>query len=114
MKSRQRGITFFGLIWVGVLVAALGLVVVQVVPTALEYQAVLKAAQRASQDGTTVPQIRAAFERYKAVDYFDAISGQDLMISKVNERIVVEFAYNEEIHLLGPVYLLIKYRGSTQ
>ena len=38
-----------------------------------------------------------------------SISGKDLEISKENDRVVIRFAYDKEIELVGPVYLLIKY-----
>lgn len=114
MKSRQRGITFLGIVFVGVVVGALGVLAAQVAPTVIEYRAILKAAQRAAESGNTVPEIRAAFDRSKAVDYFEAVSGKDLEVTKVNDRIVVEFAYDKEIHLAGPAFLLMKYRGRTQ
>jgi len=114
MKRTQRGITFLGLLFVGAVVGVLGVVAAQVTPTVLEYQSILKAAQRAAESGTTVQDIRAAFERSKSADYFTSVSGKDLEISKENDKIVVEFAYEREIHLAGPAYLLMKYRGRTQ
>lgn len=114
MKQRQRGITFLGMLFVGMVVAVVGVVVAQVLPTLMEYQAILKAAQRAAESGNTVHEIRTAFERSKSADYFTAIGGKDLEISKDNDKIVVEFAYDKEIHLAGPAYLVMKYKGRTQ
>ena len=114
MQRGQRGITFIGMVVVGAIVAMGALVAAQVAPTYIEYQTIMKAAQRAAESGTTVPEIRAAFDRTKSVEYFEAISGSDLEISKVNERVIVEFAYNKEIHLVGPAYLLLKYQGRTR
>jgi hypothetical protein len=108
-SRRQHGITFIGLLFVAVLVVAAGIVTAKVVPTVIEYQAISRAAQRAAEAGNTVAEIRASFDRSKAVDYFEAISGRDLVISKENDRIVVEFAYQKELHLFGPAYLLLKY-----
>lgn len=110
---RQRGVTFIGLLFVAIVVVVLGIVTAKVVPTVIEYQAISKAAQRAAEAGNTVAEIRASFDRSKAVDYFEAISGRDLLISKENDRIVVEFAYQKELHLVGPAYLLLKYAGRT-
>ena len=43
-KSKQRGITFFGLLFVGTVIALTGVVAAQVFPTVVEYQAITKAA----------------------------------------------------------------------
>ena len=110
---RQRGFTFIGLLFVAIVVVVLDILTAKVVPTVIEYQAISKAAQRAAESGTTVAEIRASFDRSKAVDYFEAVSGRDLLISKENDRIVVEFSYQKELHLVGPAYLLLKYAGRT-
>ena len=62
-----------------------------------------------------VPEVRTAFERMKQVEYsISSISGKDLEISKENDRIVVLFAYQREIHLAGPAYLTLKYSGRSK
>ena len=100
MKQKQRGVTFLGVAFIGAIVAVVAVVAAQVAPTVMEYQAIMKAAQRAAESGSTVQEIRNAFDKSKAADYFEAVSGRDLEISKENDKIVVEFAYNKEIHLL--------------
>jgi len=52
-KKNQRGISFIGLLFVAVVLACVGVVVAQVIPTVIEYQAISKAANRAK-EGTTV------------------------------------------------------------
>jgi hypothetical protein len=69
----------------------------------------------AKEGGTTVPEIRAAFERQKQIEYsISSISGKDLQVTKENEQVVVSFAYDKEIELMAPVYLLIKYEGRSK
>lgn len=111
-RKRQRGISFIGLLFVAVVVACVGLVVAQVVPTLIEYQSILKAANKAK-EGTTVPEVRAIFDRAQAIDDFTAVSGADLDVQKVGEKVVVSFAYDKEIHLFGPAWLLLKYQGQS-
>ena len=109
----QRGISFIGLLFLGVVLAFLAIVGAKVVPTASEYMSIVKAVKKAASDGDTVPAVRASFDRTASVDYIDSISGKDLEVTKVNDKIVVRFAYDKEIPLFGPAYLLIKYRGSS-
>ena len=111
-RSRQRGISFIGLIIVAVIVVFAGIVTAKVVPTVIEYQAIYKAAKKATA-GTTVPEVRAIFDRAQAIDDFTAVSGKDLDIKKNGNQVVVGFAYDKEIALGGPAYLLIKYQGSA-
>jgi sensor histidine kinase regulating citrate/malate metabolism len=109
---KQRGVSFIGLLFVAIVVVCVGLVVAQVVPTLIEYQAILKAANKAK-EGATVPEVRAIFDRSQAIDDFTAIAGKDLEVTKEGDRTVVAFAYDREIHLFGPAYLVLKYRGRS-
>ena len=112
-RSKQRGITFFGLVFVGVVLAVTGVVAAQVFPTYVEFHAIKKAAKK-SAEGSSVVEVRAAFDRMQAIDDFKAISGKDLEITKEGDKVVVSFAYEREIHLTGPAWLTLKYSGNSK
>ena len=114
---RQRGITLFGLLIAAVVLGSLALVTMRVLPTLNEYFTILKAVNRVAQEGGgTVPEIRAAFEKTKEIEYsISAIGGKDLEITKDSSgKVIVSFAYDKEIELVEPVYLLIKYQGRSK
>lgn len=113
LKARQRGISFFGLIILMIVLALVGLIGAQVLPTAVEYQAILKAVNKAK-DGATVQQVREIFDRAADIDNITSIRSKDLTITKNGDQVVVAFAYDKEIPLAGPAYLLIKYRGQSR
>jgi Domain of unknown function (DUF4845) len=114
-KRRQRGITLFGLLFWAIVIGVLSLIGIRVVPTTVEYFTIMKAINKVSgEPSSTVPQIRTAFDRQKEIDLITSISGKDLAITKENEQIVVSFAYDSEIELFRPVYLLIKYEGRSK
>ena len=112
-RSGQRGISFIGLLFVGTVVACTLVVAAQVFPTVVEYQAVVKAVNKASAGGT-VAEVRAIFDRAGAIDNISSIMGKDLEVTKVGDKIVVKFAYQREIHLAGPGYLTLKYDGQSK
>jgi hypothetical protein len=114
MKSSQRGISLIGLLFVGVVLAFCGVIGAQVAPTLIEYQAISKATNKVAAQGGTVVEIRNNFDKAQAIDDFKAIAGKDLEISKNGDKVVVSFAYQKEIHLGGPAYLLLKYAGSSK
>ena len=69
----------------------------------------------AKEGGSTVPEIRASFERARQVEYgVTSLTGRDLEITKEGETVVVRFAYDREIELVSPVYLLIKFEGQSK
>ena len=111
-KSRQRGITFFGLLFVAIVLALTGVVVAQVVPTLVEYYAVGKAAQKASA-GQTIVEVRDIFSKAAQIDDIRSINADGLEIVKENDKVVVSYAYTREIHLFGPAYLTLKYQGHS-
>ncbi|MCU0956900.1 MAG: DUF4845 domain-containing protein [Hydrogenophaga sp.] len=111
--QQQRGLTFIGLLFVGIILAYVGVVVAQVVPTYIEFMAVQKATDKAAA-GSTVAEIRATFDRAAQIDDIRTIAGKDLEISKQGDRVVVAFDYTREIHLFGPAFLVMKYQGRSK
>ena len=112
-KSSQRGMSFLGLIFVGGVLAVTGVVLAQVAPTLIEYQAVNKAVNKAK-DGGTVAEVRSLFDKAAQIDDIKSISGKDLEITKEGNKVVVRFAYEREIHLTGPAWLTLKYAGRSK
>lgn len=112
----QRGVTLFGLLFWAIVVGFFALVGLRVLPTINEYSTIKRAVEKVAASGaTTVPEIRSAFDKQVQIEYgVTAISGKDLEITKVNEKVVIAFAYNKEIELMSPVYLLIKYEGRSK
>jgi hypothetical protein len=112
LKSKQRGASFIGMLFIAAVIGVVFVVGAKVVPTVIEYQSIMKAAN-SSKNESTVVEIRRAFDKNAATGYFDAISGKDLVIQKIADKHVVSFAYQKEIALAGPAYLLFKYEGKT-
>jgi Tfp pilus assembly major pilin PilA len=113
LKSTQLGISFVGLLFVVGVLACLAILGAQAFPTVVEYQAILKAVQKSS-EGNTVAEVRQIFQRASDIDDIKSISPKDLDISKNGDKVVVKFAYNREIHMFGPAYLLLKYAGQSK
>ena len=112
--GRQRGVTLFGLLFWAVIVGFLALIGMRVLPTLNEYFTIKRTINKIATEGSTVPEIRAAFERQKDIEYsIVSITGKDLAITKENEKVVVSFAYDKEVELVKPVFLLIKFEGRS-
>ena len=113
MRQKQRGITFLGLIVVGAVLVFGATVGMQVFPTYIEFLAIQKSVKKASA-GNTVPEVRTIFDKAAQTDYITSIAGKDLEIGKQGDKVVVSFSYQREIHLGGPAYLVMKYKGSSR
>ena len=113
---RQRGITLLGLLVWAVIIGFVALLAMRVLPTMNEYFTIQRAVNKIASEGyTTVPEIRGAFDRQKEIEYsISSISAKDLDITKENDKVVIRFAYDKEVEIVPPVYLLIKYQGSSK
>ncbi len=110
----QRGVTMFGLLFWAVIIGFLALIGMRVLPALNEYFTIKRTINKIATEGSTVPEIRASFERQKDIEYsIVSITGKDLQITKENEKIIVAFAYDKEVELVKPVFLLIKFEGRS-
>jgi hypothetical protein len=112
----QRGVSLIGLLAWAIIVGFIGYVAVRVLPTVNEYLTIQRAVNRIATEGpATVAEVRKAFDRQKEIEYaIAAISGKDLEVTKENDKLVIRFAYEKEIPIVDPVYLLMKYKGRSQ
>ena len=113
---QQRGLTLIGLLTWAILVGFIGYLAVRVLPTVSEFYTVQAVVDRlAASPANTVPEIRQAFSRQLQIDQtISSIEAKDLDITKENNRVVIAFAYEKEIELVGPLFLLIKYAGRSK
>jgi predicted transcriptional regulator len=112
-KSKQRGITFLGLLFVGGVLAVSGVIAAQVLPTLIELQAVNKAVVKA-REGNSVVEVRTIFDKAAQIDDIKSITGKDLEVTKEGDKVVVRYAYERQIHLAGPAWLTLKYSGNSK
>jgi Domain of unknown function (DUF4845) len=115
-RARQRGISLFGLMFWGIFIAFLGYVLVQALPTVNEYLTIQRTVDKiAATAPTTVAEVRQAFDKQKEIEYaITSIGSRDLDVTKVNDKVVIGFAYNKEIPVMGPVFILLKYEGRSK
>ena len=114
--AAQHGITLIGLLTWTIFVGFAGYLLVRVLPTVSEAYTLQGVVDRlAAAPATTVPEIRRAFDRQRTIDAtITSVTGADLDITKENDRVVIGYAYEKEIPLFGPAYLLIKYAGRSK
>ena len=110
----QRGVTLFGLMAWAIVIGFVALIGMRVLPTLNEYFTIKRTINKIKTEGATVPELRAAFERQKDIEYsITSVSGKDLSITKEGDKVVISFAYDKEVEVMKPVFILIKYEGRT-
>jgi hypothetical protein len=111
----QRGLSLIGLMFWAIVIGFVAYLAVRVLPTLNEYFTIQRAVNKiAAEAPSTVAEVRKAFDKQKDIEYSIAsISGKDLDVFKENDRIVIRFAYDKEIPIVEPVFLLVKYEGRS-
>jgi len=113
-SGRQRGVTLFGLLFWAIIIGFGALIGMRVLPSVNEYFTIKRTINKIATEGSTVAEIRTAFDRQKDIEYsIVSITSKDLVITKENEKVVVSFAYDKEVELVKPVFLLIKFEGRS-
>ncbi len=115
-RQAQRGVTLFGLLVWAIVIGFVALIGMRVFPTVNEYYTLQHAVEKIANQGlTTVPEIRSAFDKTTQIEYsISTITSKDLDITKENDKIVISFAYDKEVEIMSPVFLLIKYKGGSK
>lgn len=115
--SRQRGASLFSMLILAIIVAFVMLMGARVFPSVNEYLTIRKAVNQIMKSGPASPSdIRTAFEKTSEVEYsIKTITAKDLTIVPLGDSgaLRTSFAYNVEIPIFEPVFLLVKYEGSA-
>jgi Domain of unknown function (DUF4845) len=113
---RQRGLSLIGLLFWAVVIGFGALIGMKVFPTVNEFYTIQRTVQKvALGPAASVAEVRTAFDKQKEIEYsISSISGKDLDVTKENDKVVIHFAYDKEIEIMEPVYLLIKYQGRSK
>lgn len=115
-RGAQSGFTLIGLLFWAILIAMFALILMKVFPAVTEYRTIQSMVNKAARDGgSTVQDIRGSFDRSASIEYgVTSITSKDLEITKEDDKVVVKFAYDREIELMAPVYLLLKFQGQSK
>ena len=114
--SCQRGSSLISLLFLAIIVGFIMLMGMRVFPSVNEYLTIRKAVSSIMRRGpASADDIRTSFEKTSEVEYsIHTISSKDLNIQQVGDSgLRTSFAYNVEIPIVEPVYILIKYSGSA-
>ena len=115
--SRQRGASLFSMLILAIIVAFVMLMGARVFPSVNEYLTIRKAVGQIMRGNPGSPaDVRTSFEKTSEVEYsIKTITAKDLTIVPLGDSgaLRTSFAYNVEIPIFEPVFLLVKYEGSA-
>jgi len=113
--KRQRGLALSALLLWGIGIALVAILVIRVLPDVIEYSKIKHAVKAvvSESSGKTVAEIRHAYGQYAEVEHIKTLGPADLDVFKEENQVVVAFAYERRIPLVGNVSLLIDFSGSS-
>ena len=111
----QRGASLLGMVVIAVVVGFFMLMGARVFPSVNEYLTIRRAiAHIMKSNPTSANDVRNAFERTTEVEYsIKSLAPKDLVVTPVGDKLRTSYAYNVEIPIIEPVFLLVKYEGSA-
>ena len=114
-RSRQRGLSFIGLVLWGFIIVAGVAIGSQAVPIVIENMNIKKAATKAARQGSTVQEVRDIYQKAQAIDDMQSVNARDLDVTKdTNGSIVVSYIYERDVPLFGPAYLVFRFKDSVK
>ena len=113
LKSKQSGMSFIGIVLVCGLLASAFAVFLQLMPVMAEHSSVKSAVKKAGL-APSATEARAIFDKFASIESIKSINASDLDIASSGGTTLIKYAYNREIHLLGPAYLTMKFSGQSK
>jgi len=116
MQTRQRGVSIMGLMAALFIVIILAIFGMKLIPSFIEYRTARNGIEAISREkqGSSVADIRKAFEARATIDDITSVKPQDLEITKEGSEVVIAFGYRKEVPLFGGVGLYIDYSAKTK
>jgi Domain of unknown function (DUF4845) len=115
--SRQQGASLLSMLFLAIIVAFFMLMGARVFPSVNEYLTIRKVVNHIMASSPSSPSdIRTSFDKASEIEYsIQTIKGKDLDIRPLGDsgNFKTSYAYNMEIPIFEPVYLLVKYSGSA-
>ena len=118
MKKNQRGMTFIGVTFVGMIIVFGAILIMKLIPPYLEFWSVKKVISVMAKDpalpNMTTQEIRASFDRRAIIDNISIVKGSDLEISKDKGGTVASMNYSVTVPVVANLSALMEFEASTQ
>lgn len=116
--SHQQGASLISMLILAIIVAFIMLMGARIFPSVNEYLTIRKVVSHIMAGNPSSPaEVRTLFDKATEVEYsIHTIAGKDLNIQMLGDsgNMRTSYAYNVEIPIAEPVYILIKYEGSAK
>ncbi len=115
MRASQRGLSMVGFLFVSTVLVIVALLTFRMLPSYIEHYTIQRALEGALADSNdlSVANIRRLMDRRLAADYADAVQGKDVEVSKLGNSITASVAWEQKLHVVGNVNLLLEFQAEA-
>src|SRR5574340_1297482 len=117
VKSRQRGLSMIGFLFVAVMLVIIAMLAMKVVPAYIEFFGVKKVladmAHQSDLRNMSNGEIRNDFDKRASVGYVKGVDGKDLVIDRRGSIPVVSADYTFRTRLVHNISLVIDFSASS-
>jgi hypothetical protein len=110
----QRGVSMMAVLFGGGLLVIVAIFAMKLIGPVTEYMTILKTVRTVKDAGQTVAEIQRAFDKAATIDDIKSIEGKDLDVTKDGNDVVINFKYEKVIPVKAPVFLLLRFEGSSR
>ncbi|MFN3543895.1 MAG: DUF4845 domain-containing protein [Thiobacillus sp.] len=117
LKSRQRGLSMLGFLFVAIVLVAVAMLAMKLVPAYVEFFSVKKILNAMAQDpemkDKSNAELRNDFSRRASVDYVSVVKPEDLRIERQGGVPVISVEYEFRTPLVANISLVIDFNASS-
>ena len=116
MRTRQRGLSMMGFLFVAAVVIVVVMVGFRVMPAYIEYYSIQKALEKAlteTKDLNSAAEIRSAFQRVADAGYIESVNSKDLEITKSKNEVTATVEWTRKLPMVANASILLEFEASA-
>ena len=116
MRTRQRGLSMIGFLFVAAVVIVVVMVGFRVMPAYIEWYSIQKALEKAlveTKDLNSSQEIRSAFQRVADAGYIESVSSKDIEITKSKNEVTASTSWTRKLPMVANASILLEFEASA-
>ena len=116
MRTRQRGLSMLGFLFVAAVVVTCVMVGFRVLPAYIEYYSVQKALEQAladAKDLNSAAEVRKAFQKRADAGYIESVSGRDIDVVKAKNEVTASASWTRKLPMVANVSLWLEFEATA-
>jgi sensor histidine kinase regulating citrate/malate metabolism len=116
MRTRQRGLSMMGFLFIAAVVIVVVMVGFRVLPAYIEYYSVQKALEKAlveAKDLNSANEIRNAFQRVADAGYIESVTSKDIEVTKTKNEVTASVSWQRKLPMVANASILLDFEATA-